>query len=83
MRQTWRRQIWRRSRADGGETIYFLALEDLEGVVEVVIFGEVYRRSRAALSGPGPYLVEGVVELDEEKGEPYIRAERIVSLLSV
>jgi hypothetical protein len=48
--------------------------------MEVVIFGEVYRRSRAELSGPGPYLVEGVVELDEEKGEPYIRAERVERL---
>jgi DNA polymerase III subunit alpha len=74
------RQTWRRSQAAGGETIYFLALEDLEGVMEVVIFGEVYRRCRAALSGPGPYLVEGVVELDEEKGEPYIRAERVERL---
>jgi DNA polymerase III subunit alpha len=69
------RQTWRRSRLAGGDYIYFLALEDLEGVVEVVILGEVYRRHRPALSGPGPYLVEGVVELDQEKGEPFIRAE--------
>lgn len=74
------RQTWRRARAAGGDSVYFLALEDLEGVVEVVILGEAYRRCRAALSGPGPYLVEGVVELDEEKGEPYIRAERIEAL---
>jgi DNA-directed DNA polymerase III PolC len=74
------RQTWRRSRAGGGNHIYFLALEDLEGVVEVVIFGEVYRRCRAALSGPGPYLVEGVMELNEEKGEPYLRAEEVEAI---
>ena len=72
-----RRRARRRSRLAGGDYIYFLALEDLEGVVDVVILGEVYRRNRPALSGPGPYLVEGVVELDEEKGEPFIRAERL------
>jgi DNA polymerase-3 subunit alpha len=74
------RQTWRRSRLAGGDYIYFLALEDLEGVVEVVILGEIYRRHRPALSRPGPYLVEGVVELDEEKGEPFIRAERVEGL---
>jgi DNA polymerase III alpha subunit len=71
------RQTWRRSRLASGDYIYFLALEDLEGVVDVVILGEVYRRNRPAFSGPGPYLVEGVVELDKEKGEPFIRAERL------
>ncbi|OGO37005.1 MAG: hypothetical protein A2W35_08585 [Chloroflexi bacterium RBG_16_57_11] len=71
------RQTWRRGRATGGDYIYFLALEDLEGVVDVVIPGDAYRRNRAALSGPGPYLVEGVVELDPEKGELIIRAERL------
>ncbi len=74
------RQTWRRSRLAGGDYVYFLALEDLEGVVEVVILGEVYRRHRSALSGPGPYLIEGVVELDEEKGEPFLRAERVERL---
>jgi len=49
-------------------------------VVDVVILGEVYRRYRSALSGTGPYLVEGVVELNAEKGEPYIRAERVAGL---
>jgi DNA polymerase III subunit alpha len=71
------RQTWRRGRAPGGDYIYFLALEDLEGVVEVVIPGDVYRRYRAAFSGPGPYLVEGVVELDAESGEPFLRAEMV------
>jgi len=74
------RQTWRRGRAAGGDYIYFLALEDLEGVVEVVIAGEVYRRYRAALNGPGPYLLEGVVELDPERGEPFLRADRVAGL---
>jgi len=71
------RQTWRRSQTGRGDYVYFLALEDLEGMLDVVIFSDVYRRSRADLSGPGPYIVEGVVEFDQEKGEPFIRAERV------
>jgi DNA polymerase-3 subunit alpha len=71
------RQTWRRSRTVRGDYIYFLALEDLEGMLDVVIYSDVYRRNRAELSGPGPYIIEGLVELDEEKGEPFIKAERI------
>jgi DNA polymerase III subunit alpha len=71
------RQTWRRSRTASGDYIYFMALEDLEGMLEVVIYGEVYRRNRASLSGPGPYVLEGVVELDTVRGEPFIRADRV------
>ena len=40
------RQTWRRSRTTAGDYIYFMALEDLEGMLDVVILGEVYRRNR-------------------------------------
>jgi DNA polymerase III alpha subunit len=72
MRQTWRRSITTR-----GEYIYFMSLEDLEGMLDVVITAEVYRRSKTALSTPGPYVIEGQVDLDRQRGEPFIRAERI------
>ncbi len=75
MRQTWRRSITTR-----GDYIYFMSLEDLDGMLDVVISSEVYRRSKAALSTPGPYVVEGQVGLDSQRGEPFIRAERIWSL---
>jgi hypothetical protein len=45
-------------------------------MLDVVILGEDYRRNRSALSGSGPYVLEGVVEFDQEKGEPFIRLER-------
>jgi len=73
------RQTWRRSRTRRGDYVYFLALEDLEGMLDVIIYSDVYRRYRSELSGPGPYVVEGLVELDQEKGEPFIRAERLYS----
>jgi DNA-directed DNA polymerase III PolC len=74
------RQIWRRSRTTRGEYIYFMSLEDLEGMLDVVITAEVYRRSKAALSTSGPYVVEGLVSLDSQRGEPIIRAEKIWTL---
>jgi DNA polymerase-3 subunit alpha len=74
------RQIWRRSITTRGEYIYFMSLEDLDGMLDVVITAEVYRRSKSALSTPGPYVVEGWVTMDSQRGEPLIRAERIWSL---
>src|SRR4030043_1100463 len=53
------RQIWRRSITTRGEYIYFMSLEDLEGMLDVVITADVCRRCRTALSTPGPYVVEG------------------------
>jgi DNA polymerase III subunit alpha len=76
------RQTWRRTRTAQGGYIYFMALEDLEGMLDVVILGEVYQRYRAAFSQPGPYVLEGMVELDAHRGEPVIRAERIWPLTS-
>jgi len=74
------RQTWRRTRTLRGDHLYFMALEDLEGVLDVMISAEVYRRSRAALRTPGPYVVEGVVTLDVARAEPTLRAERIGSV---
>jgi DNA polymerase III alpha subunit len=77
------RQIWRRSRLSdtAGDYTYFMSLEDLDGMLEVVISGEVYRRCRAALvDSAGPFVVEGVVALDAGQDEPTLRAERIARL---
>ncbi len=71
------RQTWRRAASGQGAYTYFMSLEDLEGMLEVVIPGGVYQQARSGLSGPGPYVIEGVVELDAERGEPFIRAEKI------
>lgn len=74
------RQTWRRTGTAGGDYIYFMSLEDLEGMLNVVIFSDVYRRSRAAFTTPGPYILEGMVEFDRELGEPFIRAEKVMAI---
>ena len=71
------RQTWRRSLTTRGDYIYFLSLEDLEGMLDVIISSDVYRQNRSVLSGPGPYIIEGTVNIDPEKMEPFIRAERV------
>jgi DNA-directed DNA polymerase III PolC len=75
------RMTWRCSRSARGEAIYFMSLEDLEGMLEVIIPAAVYRRAQPELSGPGPYLVEGAVELDQAVGEPVVWAENLTKLL--
>jgi DNA polymerase-3 subunit alpha len=75
------RQSWRRTRTAGGEAIYFMPFEDLEGMLDVVILSDAYRRNRKALQAGGPLVVEGRVELDARQGEPVIRAERIWPLI--
>jgi DNA polymerase III alpha subunit len=57
-----------------------MSLEDLEGMLDVVITAEVYRKCRSALATAGPYVVEGQVDLDSKRGEPFIRAEKIWAL---
>ncbi|MGQ0605316.1 MAG: DNA polymerase III subunit alpha, partial [Anaerolineales bacterium] len=72
------RQVWRKSRTARGEDIYFMTLEDLDGMLDVVIFGDVYRRHRNIISASaGPYILEGLLETDPEREEPVLRAERV------
>jgi DNA polymerase III alpha subunit len=71
------RQTWRRGSTNQGERLYVMSLEDLEGMLNVVIFAEVYQRFRKVISGSGPYVVEGQIEMDQRVGEPYMRVEKI------
>jgi DNA polymerase III alpha subunit len=74
------RQTWRRAAAARGDFVYFMELEDLEGMLPAAILGEVYRRHRKAFATPGPYVLEGTVELDSAREEPVLRVERAWAL---
>ena len=69
------RQGWRRQSA-GNEFIYSMTLEDLEGELEILIPAVVYQRYRQEFASRDPLVVEGVLELDSETGEPFIRAAK-------
>lgn len=74
------RLTWRRNYTTHGDYIYFMSLEDLEGMLDIVLFSDVHRRYRKVFSSPGPYVIEGVVEMNEARGEPFLRAERVWQL---
>nr|HMN59193.1 hypothetical protein [Anaerolinea sp.] len=71
------RQSSHRSRTSRGEVMMFMTLEDLEGVMDVVFFPDVYRRASFALSGGQPVLITGTMEMDRERGDILLRAERV------
>jgi len=51
-------------------------LEDLEGMLLVVIPEDVHRRHKGVFSKVHPFIVEGLVSLEGRFNEPAIRAER-------
>jgi DNA polymerase III alpha subunit len=71
------RQSGHRSRTARGETMMFLSLEDLAGMLDVVLFPDVYRKARGFIHSSEPLLVSGVMEMDTARGEPLLRAEKV------
>ncbi len=74
------RQSSHRSRTAKGDLMMFLTLEDLTGMLDVVLFPEAYRQAKAALSTSAPLLVTGVIEMDATRSEPLLRAEKVVKM---
>ena len=72
------RQTSRRSRTAKGEAMLFLTLEDLHGTLDVILFPDVYRAAKTFLDSNAPLLITGIMEMETERGEPYMRAERLI-----
>jgi DNA-directed DNA polymerase III PolC len=73
------RQASHRSRTARGETMMFLTLEDLTGLLDTVLFPDVYRSARTALHEySAPVLITGVIEMDSSTQEPFLRAEKVL-----
>jgi DNA polymerase III alpha subunit len=75
------RQIWRRSSNARGVKGFHMILEDLEGLLDVFIPYNVIRRTKSNTNTSGPYVIEGVIEIDVTTGEPLIQAERLWTLI--
>ena len=70
-----------RSLTSKNEWMAFLTLEDLEGMLDVVLFPDAYRRARAVLSGPSaPLVIEGTIERDENTGDPVLQGRKVWNL---
>ena len=74
------RQTSHRSRTAKGESMLFLTLEDLHGTLDAILFPDVYRVARSLFDSTMPLLVTGVMEMDVERGEPFLRTEKVVSV---
>lgn len=61
-----------------GERMAFLILEDMKGVVEVILFPEVFKKATPYLHGGGPLLIRGNLDLTEDRVK--IRATDVQSL---
>lgn len=72
------RQSSHRSRTEKGELMMFLTLEDLDGLIDLIIFPDVYYRVKNWINTSKPLLVTGMVEMDPSRGEALLRVERIV-----
>jgi DNA polymerase-3 subunit alpha len=74
------RQSSHRSRTAKGDLMMFMTLEDLAGTLDVILFPEVYRQARGFVHSSEPLLVTGIMEMDAARGEPFLRAEKVVRL---
>lgn len=44
---------------------------------DAILFPEVYRVSKSLFNSTVPLLVTGIMEIDTERGEPFLRVEKI------
>ncbi len=58
----------------------FLRIEDLQGTMDAILFPEMYRQTKTVISSTKPFLVTGMMEMDTERGEPFLRVEKVVSV---
>jgi len=73
-------QASHRSLTTKGAMMLFLSLEDLQGTLDAILFPEVYRQAKSLISSTVPFLLTGVMEMDTERGEPFLRVERAAAL---
>ena len=71
------RQTGRRSTTRYGQAMYFMTIEDFDGFMDVIVLPDVYQRSRFAISEARLFVIEGVMEQEEGRSEPLLRAERV------
>ena len=72
------RQTSHRSRTAKGDSMLFLTLEDLNGTLDAILFPDVYRAAKSLFDSTKPLLLTGVMEMDAERGEPFLRVEKVV-----
>jgi len=55
----------------------FLTIEDLIGILDAILFPDAYRNAKSLVGSSAPMLLTGIMGMDVERGEPYLRVEKI------
>jgi DNA polymerase-3 subunit alpha len=63
-----------------GDRMAFITLEDLKGVIEVIVFPELYKACSEVLKTDQPLLITGKVSKEEENDTPKLLASSIIPL---
>ena len=72
-------QASHRTRTARGDML-FLSVEDLQGTLDAILFPEVYRQAKTFISSSKPFLLTGIMEMDTERGEPFLRVEKALAV---
>jgi DNA-directed DNA polymerase III PolC len=75
------RQTTQRFFKHNGDPFYILELEDLDGVIPVLMSPLFYRQHRVVISSTQPFAVEGKMIVSEATGEPVLEAQRMFPIL--
>lgn len=71
------RQILHRTTSSSGERMAIITLEDLEGILDVILPSVVFLRMQNVLASTTlPLVIEGRIERDENTGEPVLYAQK-------
>jgi DNA polymerase III subunit alpha len=63
-----------------GRSMAFLTLEDFEGVIELLAFGDAYEKFKHLLAADSMVLVHGTVSIREDEKKPKLRIEKVIAL---
>jgi len=58
----------------------FLALEDFEGVMELLAFGDIYEKFKHLLAADAMVLVHGSISIREDEKKPKLRIDNVMAL---
>jgi DNA polymerase-3 subunit alpha len=72
-------QASHRTRTARGDML-FLSFEDLQGTLDAILFPEVYRQAKTSISSTKPFLLTGIIQMDTERGEPFLKVEKAVTV---
>ena len=63
-----------------GKPMAFLEIEDFDGSVELLVFGDVYEKHRQLLTEDAMVLVHGTITKREGEEKPKIRVDKCIAL---